>query len=104
MNLASTSMPGYRSPERVPYLRVGVAVGSDAIDTDTSSTHVGNRFVKFLSEGAALVLPSMMGNPREGCTWERRSGNGLVFLEAVLVQPGRETPIAGALFLPPTSA
>lgn len=103
MNLASTVMPGYRGREPSALVRVGVAVGCDAVEPGASSSDLGKKFLTFLRSEPVARLVSLTCRPHPAASWSRLAGNGPYLLEAVLADDEEGSPLGSALLLPPTT-
>lgn len=103
MNMVNTAMPGHLgSPDREPFVRVGVCVACEPVPSDASSSQMGARFIEFLSRDPVAELVSAVTDSGADIGWQRRAGNGTLRFDAVM--GGRDEgarPPASAMLLPP---
>jgi hypothetical protein len=103
MNLNQMLLPGYDGREPPAVVRVGIAMGCDALPPDASSSTLGRKFLHFLEEGPVAALVGSVAHPTDRVTWLRLAGNGTFRLEAVLAESDGSAPTVSAFFLPPTT-
>lgn len=74
MNLAQMVLPGYNGIEPQALVRVGVAMGSEALASDASSSVLGRKFVEFLDRGASAALVDLVADQSQQAPWRRLAG------------------------------
>jgi hypothetical protein len=90
-------------PEPLAVVRVGIAMGCDAVRPDASSSMLGREFLRFLQDGPVAGLVGGVGQLTARLAWARLAGNGTFRLEAVLAESDGSAPAASTFLLPPTT-
>ncbi|MBD0689366.1 hypothetical protein [Streptomyces sp. CBMA123] len=110
MNMSHSMMshPGYGGrqwEDAPPVVKVGMLVGCEEMDQAVSGTELRAKLAAFLDSAAVREVVGSLTHVPADAAWTNLAGRGLLALEAALTagdDPMEGTPVASALFLPPT--